>query len=61
MQLTDNFIHNAERIEIAMILPPYYAVQFLEGKKYLTGSDYSEEYLNKTIFEHYLENMVNDH
>ena len=40
-----------ERLDYQECLPAKEAVMFLAGDKYQTGSDYSEEQLNKTLQE----------
>lgn len=51
LQEAEQIFHKNEEIEYANILPAKEAIMFIQGIKYQTGSDYSEQYLNTSVGE----------
>ena len=44
----EHIANPTQKLEFAMALPARESIQFLEGTKYITGSDYSTKELNMT-------------
>ena len=49
LEIVDDLVGQAQKLTYSDYLPNKEAIMFLQGTKYLTGSDYSDEQLNKSI------------